>query len=254
VIAPRLCLRRSHEAAKEPVTLAAVGMGETRELVSFETGLYRGIEESILATCGGWPYRGNGSHRGKRLSEPSVSSRPVRVVCVTGMPGCGKEEVLAVAKDLGFSIVRMGDVVREEAQRRGLPITDSAVGGMATAERETHGFGIWAERTLPRIHGDRTVVDGLRGRAELDVFRMAFGEALVVLAVHASPKTRHERMLRRKRMDDAVTFEAVHARDLRELNWGLGDVIATADIMLVNESSLDEFRRQARMALERLHG
>jgi len=177
----------------------------------------------------------------------------VRVVCVTGMPGCGKEEVLAVAKDLGFSIVRMGDVVREEAQRRGLPITDAAVGGMAHAERETNGFGIWAERTLPRIAGNRIVVDGLRGRSELDVFRKAFGEALVVLAVHASPKTRHERMLRRKRTDDAVTIEAVRARDLRELSWGLGDVIATADIMVVNESSLDEFRRQARAALERLH-
>src|SRR5438093_306164 len=156
------------------------------------------------------------------------------------MPGCGKEEVLVVAKNLGFSIVRMGDVVREEAQRRGLPITDATVGGMAHAERESHGFGIWAERTLPRILGERVVVDGLRGRAELEVFRKAFGEALVVVAVHASPRMRHERMLRRKRLDDALTIEAVRARDLRELSWGLGDVIATADVMLVNEASLDE--------------
>src|SRR2546428_29252 len=105
------------------------------------------------------------------------------------MPGCGKEEVLVAAKDVGFSIVRMGDVVREEAQRRGLPITDAAIGGMAHAEREAHGFGIWAERTLPRIHGERVVVEGLRGRAELEVFRKAFGEGLVVVAVH--PKRRN---------------------------------------------------------------
>jgi len=178
----------------------------------------------------------------------------VKVFCVTGMPGCGKEEVLVVAKDLGFSIVRMGDVVREQAQRRGLPITDAAVGGMAHAEREAHGLGIWAERTLPRIHGDHVLVDGLRGRAELEVFRKAFGEELVVIAVHASPQTRHERMLRRKRSDDALTVEAVRARDLRELSWGLGDVIATADVMLVNEGTLEELRRQARAALGRLHG
>ena len=107
---------------------------------------------------------------------------------------------------------------------------------------------------MPRIQGERVLVDGLRGRAELEVFRKAFGEALVVVAVHASPKTRHERMLRRKRLDDALTIDAVRARDLRELSWGLGDVIATADVMLVNESSLDDFRRQARAALERLHG
>src|SRR5207253_10786942 len=98
------------------------------------------------------------------------------------MPGCGKEEVLVVAKDLGFAIVRMGDVVREEAQRRGLPMTDAAVGGIAHAERESHGFGIWAGRTLPRIHAERVVVDGRRGRSELEVSRMAVGGALVVVA------------------------------------------------------------------------
>jgi len=170
------------------------------------------------------------------------------------MPGCGKEEVLAVARDLRFSIVRMGDVVREEAQRRGLPITDAAVGGMAHDERQAHGLGIWAERTLPRIHGGRVLVDGLRGRTELDVFRKAFGEDLSVVAVHASPKTRYDRMLRRQRKDDAASVEAFQARDLRELSWGLGDVIATADVMLVNEGTLDEFRRHAREALEQLHG
>src|SRR5437773_942901 len=71
----------------------------------------------------------------KRLSWASDSTRLVRVVCLTGMPGCGKEEALAVAQTLGFSVVRMGDVVREEALRRGLPITDATVGGMANAER-----------------------------------------------------------------------------------------------------------------------
>jgi dephospho-CoA kinase len=170
------------------------------------------------------------------------------------MPGCGKEEVLAVAQTLGFSIIRMGDVVREEVLRRGLPISDAVVGGLAHAERQAHGFGIWAERTLPRIRGNHVLVDGLRGRAELEVFRRAFGEDLVVVAVHASPKTRYERMLRRRRTDDAGTIEAFQVRDLRELGWGLGDVIATADVMLVNESSLEALREAARVPLERLHG
>ncbi len=190
----------------------------------------------------------------KRLSEPVESAAAVRVVCVTGMPGCGKEEVLAVAQALGFSIVRMGDVVREEALRRGLPVSDAAVGGMAHAERQVHGLGIWAERTLPRISGERVLVDGLRGRAELEIFRNSFGDDLSVVAVHASPRTRYERMLRRRRTDDAGSIEAFGARDLRELSWGLGDVIATADVMLVNEGTLEEFRRAARTALGRLHG
>lgn len=169
------------------------------------------------------------------------------------MPGCGKDVVLAIAADLGFSIVRMGDVVREEARRRHLPITDSAVGGMAHEERQKHGLGIWGERTVPLVRGDPVLVDGLRGRAELEVFRKSF-EDLTLVAVHASPKTRFERTLRRQRADDAGSFEAFRARDQRELSWGLGDVIALADVMIVNEGTLDEFRRQARTTLERIHG
>lgn len=168
------------------------------------------------------------------------------------MPGSGKEEVVRVARRLGYTVVRMGDVVREEAARRGLQLTDEAVGGMAHQERVDHGFGIWAERTVPRIVGERVLVDGLRGKAELDVFRRSFGDRLRVVAVHASPRTRHERMSERRRADDAATAEALRIRDGRELGWGLGDVIATADIRLVNEGSLDAFRRAAKAALEAL--
>jgi hypothetical protein len=42
----------------------------------------------------------------------------VRVICLTGMPGCGKEEFVRVAQDLSLPIVRMGDVVREREVRR----------------------------------------------------------------------------------------------------------------------------------------
>src|SRR5436853_5546244 len=104
------------------------------------------------------------------------------------------------------------------------------------------------------MQGNHFLVVGVGWRSELEVFRLAFGDDLSVVAVHASPRTRYERMLRRRRTDDAGSIEAFRARDLRELSWGLGDVIATADVMLVNEGTLEEFRRQARTALGRLHG
>src|SRR3989304_723555 len=123
----------------------------------------------------------------------------VRVICLTGMPGCGKEEFVRVAQERGLPIIRMGDVVREEAQRRGIKFSDETAGGMAHEERVRHGFGIWAERTVPRIKKQTTAVDGIRGREELEVFRRPFGGALVVVAIHASPRTRHERIKRRSR-------------------------------------------------------
>src|SRR5206468_11240710 len=85
--------------------------------------------------------------RVKLLSRPLLPTL-VKVLCVTGMPGCGKEEFIRVATERGFPVVRMGDTVREEAARKGVGASDEAIGGFAHAERERLGYGIWAERTI----------------------------------------------------------------------------------------------------------
>lgn len=174
----------------------------------------------------------------------------MKVVCVTGMPGCGKEEFVSVAAARGLAVVRMGDVVRDEARRRGLPVSDESVGSLAHAERQQHGYGVWAERTLPRLSGDRILIEGIRGAAEIEVFRKRFGERLAVVAIHAAPRLRFERVAKRGRSDDVRSFDAFVVRDRRELGWGLGDVIAMADHMIVNDGDLRTFRAAAESILD----
>ncbi len=178
----------------------------------------------------------------------------MKVICVTGMPAAGKEEFQKVAAEEGYAIVRMGDVVRDEARRRGLPITDAAVGGMAHEERQNHGAAIWAERTVPRVQADRVCIDGLRSSAELAAFRKAFGRGLVVFAVTAPPEMRWERVQRRRRADDAKTWDEFLRRDARERGWGLEDIIAAADVRIVNEGTLEAFYEDVRSALRKLDG
>ena len=178
----------------------------------------------------------------------------MKVLCVAGMPGCGKEEFLKVAGENGFSVVRMGDTVREEGAKHGVGTSDEAIGGFAHAERERHGYGVWAERTLPRVKGERVVIDGLRGSKELEVFRKGLGQGVEVVAVHAAPRVRFERLRQRNRSDAPATWEEFVVRDARELRWGLGDVIATADYMVVNEGDLGAFRARARRVLESVLG
>ncbi len=62
-----------------------------------------------------------GARKTAAVRRPPVGRRRSVIVCVTGMPGCGKEEVARIAERMGFSVVRMGDVVREEAARRRPP-------------------------------------------------------------------------------------------------------------------------------------
>lgn len=174
-----------------------------------------------------------------------------RALCITGMPGCGKEELLHVADEEGIGVIRMGDVVREEAAGRGLPISDQGVGGMAHEERRLHGPGIWAARTLARIETEKVVIDGVRSLEEVDIFREAYGTELAIVAVHASPATRYARIKDRRREDDTLTEEEFRNRDMRELGWGLGGVIALADHVILNDGSLADFQDEARQLLKR---
>ena len=172
------------------------------------------------------------------------------VICVTGMPGCGKEEFVRVAAERGLAVVRMGDVVREEAKRRDLKFSDDSVGGMAHEERVRHGFGVWAERTVSFIQDKATVIDGIRGREEVEVYRRTWGDRLVVVAIHASPATRYARIRKRRRGDDVLSKEEFQRREERELGWGLAEVIATADHLIVNEGDLAYMRKESGRVLD----
>ncbi len=163
------------------------------------------------------------------------------MIAVTGMPGSGKEELVTVAIEEGISVVRMGDVIRVEVKNRGLELSDTNVGGIANEEREKHGFGIWAEKTVPLVSGDVVLIDGIRGDTELEVFRRAFGGDIMVVGIHSSPKTRYDRIKSRNRGDATMDWESFCQRDKRELKWGIGYALALSDHILVNEGTLEEF-------------
>jgi dephospho-CoA kinase len=77
------------------------------------------------------------------------------------------------------------------------------------------------------------VLDGVRSPAEVEYLR-EIGPARV-LAIHASPQRRFERLRLRGRPDDPSSPEELAARDRTELALGAGEVIALADGMIVNE-------------------
>jgi dephospho-CoA kinase len=169
----------------------------------------------------------------------------MRLICVTGMPGCGKEEFAKVAEENGIKVIRMGDVVRAEAEKRGLEFSDGNVGGLANSERHDLGYDIWAERTLPLLSGDVVIVEGIRCPQEIEVFRNKVGQAeLEIVAIHSSPATRRKRLMQRARRDDVISDEEFAERDRRELDWGICSVIAVADHMIVNEGTLEDLRKK----------
>jgi len=176
----------------------------------------------------------------------------VKILVTTGMPGSGKEELLKCCVARGAKIVRMGDMVRDKAKEFGLDLSDASVGNLADEERKRYGMDVWAKRTIPFVGGDLVAIDGTRGPDEIKAFKNAFGDALKVVAVHAAPKTRFERLKSRSRPDSPSNYAEFEHRDWRELEWGLGDAIALADHMILNEGSLDELTTQIDALLDGL--
>lgn len=175
----------------------------------------------------------------------------MKLIVTVGMPGSGKDELIEVAHQMGLATLKMGDLVRDETRRRGLPLNNANLGRIASEERDKHGAGVWAQRAVPKLIETKMLVDGCRSDSEVTVFRHNFGD-LFVLGIYASPEKRYDRMIHRNRGDDGVGLQEFYDRDRRELKWGIGNAFALADGMLVNEGTLEEFKRDARAMLQRI--
>jgi len=170
------------------------------------------------------------------------------VIGIVGMPGAGKSLLDEVALSMGFGVVNMGDVVREEAKSHGLQQNHGNLTKIMFELREKQGAGVIASRCVPKILQSPkrvVIVDGLRSMYEVEDFRKSFPK-FTVLFVHASPETRFRRLFGRGRSDDPSHWAAFVDRDLKELQIGIGSVIALSDFVLSNEGTARQFKTRVR--------
>ncbi|MEM4245876.1 MAG: AAA family ATPase [Candidatus Bathyarchaeia archaeon] len=170
-----------------------------------------------------------------------------RAIAVAGMPGAGKGVLSRIAQEQGFRVYSLGDVVRDEAAKRGLDINRLNLRNIMFELRREGGPVAVARKMLEKVDIKSVpllLVEGVRSLEEVAELRRH--RSFVLVAVHASPGARFERIKRRGRPDDPQSLHEFDKRDLEELKVGQGDVIALADIMLVNEESLEEFEAEAR--------
>jgi len=175
-----------------------------------------------------------------------------KIVATAGLPGAGKALFSEVAVEYGCPVFVCGDVVREETRKRGMPLTPSNMGAVMLKIREEEGPAVISKRLIPKIDAsqcDLVVVEGVRSLEEVEELRTRYGNVTVV-AIHASPQIRFDRLRIRDREDDPKAWDEFETRDQRELNVGLGKMIALADEMIVNEGTIEEFQEYARAFLQ----
>ncbi|MCS7130238.1 MAG: AAA family ATPase [Archaeoglobaceae archaeon] len=175
------------------------------------------------------------------------------IIAFVGYPLSGKSTAGEVAKELGIPVVTMGDVVREEALRRGLEPNSENLGRIASELREKEGMDAIAKRCIPRIRslGSPVLVDGVRGIAEVETFKKNF-EDFVLIAIECPIEIRFERAKRRKRSDDVLSLEDLRERDRREEAWGLREAMEVADFTIENKGDIEDFKEKVRAILRKL--
>jgi dephospho-CoA kinase len=176
------------------------------------------------------------------------------VVGLAGMPGSGKSLVVAAARLEGYGVIVMGDVVREETEKRGLELNPQNIGRVMLELRRNGGASVVADKCISKIERKRSakvIVDGIRSLSEVEAFKKHFSK-FSLIAVHASAEVRFNRLYRRRRSDDPDGWEVFHERDMRELGVGLGNAIAMAEHIIVNEGNKDAAKARAKRVLWRI--
>lgn len=186
-----------------------------------------------------------------------MENKPKRVIAVVGMAGSGKSEVIDYLQNKHrWPNIYFGNVIFEEMKKEGLEETQDNERLTRERLRSEEGMGVCAIRSLEKIkeaqQGSNVVlVESLYSWDEYKILKRAFGDALKVVAIYASPALRFSRLQNRPTRP-LRTFEEFEKRDWTEIEkTAKGGPIAVADYTAINDSTIEELRKEIDKVIER---
>lgn len=170
-----------------------------------------------------------------------------KVIGVSGLPGSGKSLISEIAKEKGAIIVNMGDIIREESEKRKKPS-----GEVAIELRKEQGKYVVAKLSIAKLkkimnnNHEKThiyLIEGIRSPFEVELFKENFDNFQVV-SVYTNPEIRFNRLKDRKRADDSINYQLFKERDERELGFGIDNVIENSEFLIKNENGLEDYKNK----------
>lgn len=139
------------------------------------------------------------------------------VIGVTGPFGAGRTEVSKHLAGRGFEVVRLSDVIRQEAAKRGQhdPKVED-LQDLGDELRREHGGGVLAERALEAASAPQVMLDGVKNPSEVE-YLQSMAPQFYMIGVDASRACREKRVVGvgPGRVSEEE-FERVEARDRAE--------------------------------------
>jgi dephospho-CoA kinase len=182
------------------------------------------------------------------------------VIGLTGLAGSGKGEVSSyLVKKQNFAKFVFSDILREEAEKRGLLKNKSyeeskkVLSLLGRELRKRSGkMEVLAEMLVRKIKAgnfDNVVVDGFRSLEEAECFKNNFKDFYLIY-VDTDETIRFER---RKKEDPEAKIESFIERDKIDINEkGLGRVIDLADFKIENNREVESLFEQIERVLEKI--
>lgn len=169
------------------------------------------------------------------------------IIAVVGMAGSGKSVVCDAIEKRGYTKIYFGGITMNEVKKRGLAVSEENEKKIREEFRKKHGMAAYALLSLPKIiealKKSNVLIDGLYSWSEYVFLKKEFGDKLVVVAVHASPKTRALRLAQRSIRP--LSPEELASRDAAEIeHLEKAGPIAIADAVILNEGNKKELARQ----------
>ncbi len=169
-----------------------------------------------------------------------MKNNKVSIIALVGMPGAGKSSCVEYLEKKGWPSVYLGGITVDEVRARGLEVSEQNERSVREELRKAEGPAVMAKRIIPKIeelvrNGHSIVIaDGIYSWSEYKIFKEKYGDDVVIIAIAAKRKLRHERLAHRPVRP--LSDEQVTAREYAEIeNIEKGGPIANADYTIIND-------------------
>lgn len=124
---------------------------------------------------------------------------------LTGPNAAGKTTVFNYLAQLGYPKYSLSDILRNELKSVNSPVNRENLIRIGTELRHQHGAGILAEKIIPLLRSDFSIIDSIRNPTEVHVLQKL--KKFILIGIDAPIELRFKRAQQRKRIENAQTLE-----------------------------------------------
>lgn len=180
------------------------------------------------------------------------------IIGLTGTMASGKDTVASYLQKRGFVHHSLSDILREELKKQGIPENIDNLLALGNKLRQKFGPGILGKKISEKIKNNKekkAIASSIRHPKEIEELRKSGN--FVLIAVDAPIKIRYERIQKRKRTGDQVSFEKFKAQEEFQLKGKGGQAqllncLKLADYKIINDRTIDKLYQKIQEILQEI--